>query len=109
MLSTLAVDEVGSVVKAVKGTVDEPCTTRPLDPMLTTTPFDKVAAGPPRETMVPSIVATFVAPAASYAVTGVPLAVKTTADGAADTTAADAPFTNTVPPEELVVGSRQKS
>lgn len=89
-----------TVVKADTGTTVEPCcTTSPLEPMLTTAPLDNVMADPPRETTVPSIVATLETSAAWYAVTALPLTVNTTADVGVAIAAAEVPSTTIAPPD----------
>ena len=99
-VSASSSDDPETVVNAETGTVVEPCcTTNPSEPILTTSPPDKVTGKPPRETTVPSIVATLEASAAWYAVTGVPLTVKTTADAGVAIAAADVPSTTMVPPD----------
>lgn len=93
-------DEESIVVKADAGTVDVPfCITMPPVPILIISPPDKVAAEPPCEMTVPSMVATSVTSAASYAVTGVPLTVKAIADAAVFIEAAVVPSTRMTPPD----------
>lgn len=89
-----------AVVNADTGTVEEPCcTTSPLEPILITSPLDKVIAGPLCETTVPSIVATLETSAAWYAVTVLPLTVNTTADAGVAIAAAEVPSTTIAPPD----------
>lgn len=88
------------VLNADTGTVVEPCCTiNPLEPILTTSPCDKVTTGPPREMMVPSIVAMLETSAAWYAVTALPLTVNTIADAGVAIAAAEVPSTTIAPPD----------